>query len=58
MARRRVLPPGVQMKDIFAQAAKLCAEKVKNLPRRQKGATYKACIRETIKATLAQYHTS
>jgi len=54
MARARKLPLGVRMQDIFRQAAMLCRQRVAHLPKGQKGAAYRACIKETVRAATAQ----
>jgi len=55
MARSRKLPPGVRMQDIMREAAKICRAQVAHLPKGQKGAAYRQCIKSTVKAATAQY---
>lgn len=53
MARKK-LPPGVRIQDIFKEVAAECKEKVRGLPRGEKGRAWRQCIGEGVKARLAQ----
>ena len=43
-----VTKPRTRIQEIFAQIAKMCAEKVRNLPKGERRKAYLECIRENM----------